>query len=384
MTKKLAEKMNRIMENKDLTKQNPLWTEISEKGENGICDDCLERENHENKNLCIDKRLLVNMSAYFLHGHIDEQLFNTQHGIVIGVRDGTLEYSPWGQFRFLNLGFRGWNPLFPTGYDKNLPIVVRESGHHQLVREEDNFFHHIRLVVEKLPSDYGKPILVEQFLMRHALENTEEREEMIECQIEAYYEHLDKIRTEFPFLYVIVGPVLAIRNRPQTEESYEICALKLKKVSYMMAAYAIKYGFPFVHTQGTITALPMKVNKTIWYTKTSDYYSEPIKTWDHQYKRYYFKKLGKLCDLIAESHQQVLATLANAIADETRHGAWGNQTNETEPPKTTQKRTKGLKLYISKKPRTEPYGKLIFALITLIKNLRLKILDICKLTCQYK
>jgi hypothetical protein len=137
----------------------------------------------------------------------------------------------------------------------------------------------------------------------------------------------------------------------------------------MMAAYAIKYGFPFVHTQGTITALPMKVNKTIWYTKASDYYSEPIKTWDHQYKRYYFKKLGKLCDLIAESHQQVLATLANAIADEARHGAWGNQNNETEQPKTAQKRTKGLKLYISKKPRTEPIGKFIFSLITLIKNL---------------
>jgi hypothetical protein len=84
MTKKLAEKMNRIIENSDLTKQNPLWTEISENGENGICDDCMERESHENKNLCIDKRLLVNMSAYFLYGHIDEQLFNTQHGIVIG------------------------------------------------------------------------------------------------------------------------------------------------------------------------------------------------------------------------------------------------------------------------------------------------------------
>jgi hypothetical protein len=360
MSKRLAENIHKYIDKCYLTRENPLRSEVAGGSQTGLCPACMEREDHMD-NLCIDKRNLGSVTHAYLHCKVDDTLLALQQGIVIGARDGALEYGPWGQYSYLNLGCKAWCPLYPTGHDQDTPVVIKENGHHQIVHEEENYFTHIRNVVSKLPSDYGKPIVIEFFLMRHALVDLNEKEENIECQVEAFFEQLDRIRIEFPYLYVVCGPALTVKNRPLTEDAYTVEALKMKKSNYIIATYAVKYNVPFVSQQGIVTSLPVKMNEAIWWTKRNSQPIEPVLSLSQEFKRQYYKNIGYLFDLISESHQQVLATIATAIEDETRLTLWENTPTEQEMEvPIVPKRVTPLKLNLSKRIRldTECTGKM--------------------------
>jgi hypothetical protein len=359
MSKKLAENIHKYIDKCNLTRENPLRSEVSGGSQTGLCPACMEREDHMD-NLCIDKRNLGTVTHAYLQCKIDETLLQLQQGLIIRVREGSLEYGPWGQYSYLNLGCKAWCPLYPIGHDQDTPVVIKENSHHQIVHEEENYFSHIRNVVSKLPSDYGKPIVIEFFLMRHALVDLSEKEENIECQVEAFFEQLDRIRIEFPYLYVVCGPALTVRNRPLTEDTYTVAALKLKKFNYIVATYAVKYDTPYASLQGIVTSLPVKMNESIWWTKRNSQPMEPVLSLSQEFKRQYYKNIGYLFDLISESHQQVLATIATAIEDETRLTLWQDTTNEPErSDPVVQKRIKPLTLNLNKRIRldTESTGK---------------------------
>jgi hypothetical protein len=117
MMRFLAERHVEYIKKQDLSKENPLKSELDIDEVLVVCEECMERADHTNsKDKCIKRKKYSALTYSFTNGLVDDELVNLHHGILIGVNTGWYAYSSPGQYSFLNLGSRCWNPGFITGY----------------------------------------------------------------------------------------------------------------------------------------------------------------------------------------------------------------------------------------------------------------------------
>jgi hypothetical protein len=319
LIRKLAESYHEFVCRLDLTKNNPLESELEAKEYTEVCEKCIEKADHLNsQDRCVDRAQLKNSSEAFLNGQIDEKSLNKYRGVLIGLGEGWFSDGPPGQYPFLNLGFTSWDPQITTGHHNQKPVVFKESGHHVDIRPDNDFMAHVKKIVRKLPEKYSKPICLEYFTTFSMFTETYGREEHLECQVEAYFEGINKIRAKHQLLFVIVGPAITLPLINHTEEEYTAAAINLHKLNYMLSIWAVKYNFPFIPSQGFINALPHKINGQFWWTKYHLAKEEPIFNMCSETKREFLHRQGFLFDVIAESHQRTLDHIKQTIERENR------------------------------------------------------------------
>jgi hypothetical protein len=199
MLRHLAERHVEYVKKQDLSKENPLKSELSAEEVLVVCETCMERADHSaSKDKCVNRKKYAALTYSFMNGLIDDQLLNLHHGILIGVNTGWYNFSPPGQYSFLNVGSRFWNPGFITGYKGDRGVIFRSNGFHQELPKDNDYFEHVRRIVARLDEDYSKPIVLEYFTMRNFMK--ESTDEMLETLVESYFENLNKLRNEYPKL----------------------------------------------------------------------------------------------------------------------------------------------------------------------------------------
>ena len=320
MLRHLAERHVEYVKKQDLSKENPLKSELSAEEVLVVCETCMERADHSaSKDKCVNRKKYAALTYSFMNGLIDDQLLNLHHGILIGVNTGWYNFSPPGQYSFLNVGSRFWNPGFITGYKGDRGIIFRSNGFHQELPKDNDYFEHVRRIVARLDEDYSKPIVLEYFTMRNFMK--ESTDEMLETLVESYFENLNKLRNEYPKLYVVVGPAVTLDLRNFEEKEYTASALKAVKLNNILSIWAVRYNVPFISSQGFINPLPYTIKGQIWWTKSSRNENEPLYNLYGETCREYLKRMGFLFDTIAECYQLTMKTIKDSIEQEIRAAA---------------------------------------------------------------
>ena len=270
------------------------------------CNRCEMRVDHPQNMLCVSKRHYASVSHAFLAGQLEENLVNMYAGVLIGADGHWYGTGPVGQYSLLNLSMEAWDPLYPTGLMNGQEVVFRKDGRHYSIPEYKDFFKYVKKVADQLPRSYGKPIILEFFMMR----SEDQTEEEMECQVEAYFEALNTLRLKFPFLYTVMGTVVDFRDLvDNTVENYREASLKLELVNNMVALYAIKYQVPFMPTQGIINARrKIFMEQELWSHSIHENREELV---DEQAfpLREFHRRFGVTVDLLMESFQKTVTTI---------------------------------------------------------------------------
>jgi hypothetical protein len=277
----------------------------------------LERSDHrDSREKCIEKTKYASVASAYLSGVVSEELIDLHAGLLLGVKEAWFGSGPPGQFPFLCLAFAAWNPLYPTGFMGDKPIVFKPNGFHLEVRPENDYFKFLETVIEKLDPDYQKPILLEFFTMRNMI--GEESEEMIETQIESYFEALNRLRSKHPKLYVLLGPCVSLKIQNYTDDEYTVSSLRLVKLNNMLSIWSIKYNVPFFSTMGFINPIPQKVKDEYWWTRARQHEDEPLYNMYGEVLREFTKRFGFVADVIAECHQTAITIIKEKIDKENK------------------------------------------------------------------
>jgi hypothetical protein len=149
----------------------------------------------------------------------------------------------------------------------------------------------------------------------------ESTDEMLETLVESYFENLNKLRNEYPKLYVVVGPAVTLDLRNFEEKEYTASALKAVKLNNILSIWAVRYNVPFISSQGFINPLPYTIKGKIWWTKSSRNENEPLYNLYGETCREYLKQMGFLFDTIAECYQLTMKTIKDSIEQEIRAAA---------------------------------------------------------------
>jgi len=342
MTYRLAVAMNNYLDRLILIDQEPSKEELQQ-GDAGWCNTCQEQITHRSDGLCVDKRQLRSLSHLYQEGWLESPQMEKYAGVLIGIEQGNYGLTPVGQYKYLNLSMRTWEPLYTTGHERGQPVYVRKSGKHIKLTAADDYFQHVRMIVKALPADYMKPVVLELFIPKEESSTEEE----VEAVIEAYYRNVNDLRNFKRLPYVIITPIIDYDDDSIRPDQYAIKAKRAAYINRVAAAFSIKLQLPTFIPEGIITSMPLTLNGKIQWTRSVNCRGEPLVDRNLVYTREYIRRVGQMMDIINEAYQSSVKDIINWPKGDMR-----NTTDEMRPITEIVKRKGEQEGRANNKPKT--------------------------------
>ena len=315
LIKNIGKMLEKYLEQSYMHAEVPVTAEFRDTDFDDWCHRCQMQVDHPESSLCVNKRQYASVTHAFLAGQLEDNLINMYAGVLIGAEGHWYGTGPVGQFALLNLSMEGWEPQYPTGILNGQEIVFRKGGKHEPIPVFKDYFLHVKSVAEQLPRSYGKPIILEFFLMREE----DQTEEEIECQVEAYFESLNQLRLKYPFLYAVLGTVVDFRDMVDyTEATYKKASRKLELINNMAVLYATKYQIPFMPTQGIINSRRSVIFEQELWSYSADQNREELVDTHAFLLREFHRRFGTVIDLLLESFQKTVTQIIHLTEPEIR------------------------------------------------------------------